>query len=528
MHDILIVDDEQISIDALKHGINWAECGIENIYSANNATEAFEIVNKTKIDIVICDIEMPGMNGLELMEALKKQYPNMQFVFLTGYAEFEYAQRAIQLGSCDYLVKPVDYEELKNAVTQLINKVADNEINDFFKANYNKYYDMWVEHLPAMREQFWQNAVSGRISPNHSNIKSLADRCSIPFDSEDEFVLIVIGMVEAEISDDIYVDDVVSYGLRNIATEMFFEEFDGVVIQDYEDNNVVIIYKDEHFDYEKLKNRCDDFIKACVGALNCRMRCYMSEVIKAQLIYKTYKQLISMDDENIEFDDHLLLQSRAEQTQKDVVRPPDFLEWTYLLEFGRKEELLSEIDQYINSFDGKAFPEEASEMLSASISIMVHQVIYKKGYSIVQIYGQKKLPKLPPLAHSAHAVKAWCENVITVFCDYLQSNMSADAESIKIVKQYINDNLDKEFSRADLAKLVYLNESYLSRLFKKDTGMSLSQYILLQRIELAKKLLLETEDKISSISQKVGYPSFSYFAKIFKKATGKTPQEYRG
>lgn len=119
-YTVLIVDDEPIAVEALKSGVDWASLQVGAVLSAHNAFDAQELLSQQEVDIVLCDIEMPGESGLELVEHISEAYPATVCIFLTCYSEFTYAKKAVSLGAFDYLLKPVDYEELAEILKRAI------------------------------------------------------------------------------------------------------------------------------------------------------------------------------------------------------------------------------------------------------------------------------------------------------------------------------------------------------------------------------------------------------------------------
>ena len=110
MSQVLLVDDELLVIEAIKMNIDWAACGIDEVFLCDNGFQAQEIIREKNIDLVISDVQMPGMDGIDLGRWIRENYPNMVVVYLSGYAEFEYAKAALALGAEDYILKPVDYK----------------------------------------------------------------------------------------------------------------------------------------------------------------------------------------------------------------------------------------------------------------------------------------------------------------------------------------------------------------------------------------------------------------------------------
>lgn len=120
---LLVLDDEKIAVDFMVEGVDWASCGITQVFTAYDTVEAKEILKKERVDLLLCDIEMPGMNGLEFLQWMRENGYDMPCIFLTCHAKFEYAQTALRLGSFDYLLKPVPYKQIEEKIRTLVEKV---------------------------------------------------------------------------------------------------------------------------------------------------------------------------------------------------------------------------------------------------------------------------------------------------------------------------------------------------------------------------------------------------------------------
>ena len=122
MLHIILVDDEVVSVNALKRRVDWKLYGVDEVFTANSMYQAQEIFKKETIDFMICDIEMPQGSGLDLFEWVKMYYPEVECIYVSCHPEFEYIRRALQLGSADYILKPIDYEELNQILTQVVER----------------------------------------------------------------------------------------------------------------------------------------------------------------------------------------------------------------------------------------------------------------------------------------------------------------------------------------------------------------------------------------------------------------------
>ena len=127
MYNLLVVDDEEIAIRGIVEGINWSTLPIANIYTAIDAEEAQTLLNKHTIHIMLSDIDMPNLSGIDLLEWVNEHSPSSVTIFLSGHADFKYAQQAVQLDCFDYLLKPIDHKALKACVNEALAKVRDLE-----------------------------------------------------------------------------------------------------------------------------------------------------------------------------------------------------------------------------------------------------------------------------------------------------------------------------------------------------------------------------------------------------------------
>src|SRR5438309_790830 len=134
MYNLLVVDDEWYAVKGITQGMDWSEMNITQVFEAYNVEEAKQRFAKDQVDIVICDIEMPSSNGLDLLKWIKEGFPQTETVFVTGHADFSYARAALQLGSFDYLLKPVNNEELKIVVERALQKLNHDRTQQQYSA----------------------------------------------------------------------------------------------------------------------------------------------------------------------------------------------------------------------------------------------------------------------------------------------------------------------------------------------------------------------------------------------------------
>ncbi|MBD0383596.1 response regulator [Paenibacillus sp. WST5] len=421
------MDDELYAVKGITQGIDWSQENISEVFEAFNAEEAKERFSLSKVDIVICDIEMPASNGLELLEWIKVNYPQTETIFVTGHADFSYARTALHLGSFDYLLKPVDFEELKAVVSRVLQKLIVDRTS-------KKYSSLFESHKPLMEERFWQEFFSNRMSLSEIQLEQLITKYQLNLSPDTSIlpILVSVEMWQKELT--VREGEIMEYALRNAASELIVKGDRGCVIQDRRGHNLVLLYKrqDEYMDVEDVTNRCESYLTACNHYFYCHLSCYVGTVETFPNLLKTYVSLLEMERSNV--------------TQSNKV----------LAQFN-----------------------------------------------------------------------LWSQRIVSLGTDMMQVEDKEQASVIQKIYDYIDEHLHEEISREQIAEHVHFNSAYLSRLFRKETNCSLSEYILKKRMDKAKLLLTSTNIKISDISSLVGYGDIPHFNKMFKRHVGLTPQEFR-
>ncbi|MNC38961.1 HTH-type transcriptional regulator YesS [compost metagenome] len=211
-------------------------------------------------------------------------------------------------------------------------------------------------------------------------------------------------------------------------------------------------------------------------------------------------------------------------TSGDAGVMPNLTEWGELLNQGLHAELIQQLERTAKLLQDEMASRETIEQLHYGLLHLFYQTAHRKGVSVYDMFTVQELND-PQASRSAHQLLQWATRIVDKTAEVFADKQRDSSPVISKAYAYIQDNLQRDLTRDDIAALVSRNPAYLSRLFRKETGMSLSEYITQQRIERAKTLLVETDGKISSIAEGLGYLHFSYFAKLFRKLTGLTPQD---
>jgi two-component system response regulator YesN len=531
MHKLLIVDDEWFAVEGIEKGVDWSSLAFTEIHKAYNTEQAKAVMLRTAIDIIICDIEMPDGNGMELMEWVKERFPEIEAIFLTCHADFQYAQKAIRLGSFEYLLKPVEFELLRQTVNNALEKLMDERKTKQLNEAYSQYFDLWEAQKPVLYERFWQDLFWQRIIPTDGHIEKAIDSYMMPLNAESKVLLIMISIEQWGKKLNLQDEEIMEYALRNAATEMILDNRSGQVIQDRNGVHFVLLYSNESHKpavtYEQLKQSCKQYIDACSKYLFCNISCYIGDWVSLNSVWKSYNVLLQMEHRNVTLSKFVFFTKDEQDDNDEVLQLPALLEWSDLMEMGKMDEL----DQLAMDMFGQLrkdanFNSETLSALYHSLLQMVYYVLHKRGIAVQTIFPHGEALDQATAIKSLNLLQDWAKRIFRVVAEHLEA-VERGATVVDKVKNYIADHMYDEITRDDLAYCVHINSSYLSRLFKKEVGISLTDYIAQQRMMKAEQLLIHSDEMISNIAKSFHYTNFSHFSKMFRKYYGMNPQDYR-
>jgi len=527
MYNLLVVDDEEIAVRGIVQGIDWVSAEIANVFTAYDAAEAREIIRQHPIHIMISDIEMPNETGIGLLEWVNEHSPQTETIFLTGHADFRYAQQAIQLSSFDYLLKPIDHEQLKACVVKALGKIRQREQEEAFRKTYEYYYEQWNRQLPLLIERFWQDVFHHRLAPTPEQLEPMLALYGIELTADSPVLPILISVEEWKQDWSARDEEIMTYALKNAAGDILLRDSAGHVIQDGHGMLFALFYDPQGLGGDEPEARCREYVRKAGELLYSVVSCYIGEPAPLRELPPNIALLAEMERHNVHRTGEVF---RASAFMRQPVRSaymPNFGEWALLIENGREPELMRRIDEAFAAFTREP-PDRAAMMLYISgLTYEVFQALLRRGLSPGDVYPDGGHPDVNQTMRTLAALKSWTIAFTGKARKVIAEHSEASSNTIVRVKRFVDAHLHDDLNRERIAGHVYLNPAYLSRLFRKETGMSLTDYIVDRRMEKAKEALAKTNVKISDIALSVGYANFSHFSKQFKRSTGLTPQEYR-
>lgn len=524
--NLLIVDDDKYVIEGVMNGVEWDNLPIDNVYTAIGTYQAKDIFLNYQIHILLCDIEIPNENGLSFVEWVRKQGFQTHVIFFTSYADFGYAQKAIQLNSFEYVLKPVLYEELANIILRAAQAVE----KDYNSQKYQEWGRYWLQHQSSRNESFWSKLLTRQLPLTKEEVYHRVEKEMLGYRFEDRFMIVAADFGNEEDYEEIKSLELYSNKISHLLETLYTDEINQIetiwcetICRWY----MVVNLSGCKLDKEKLRENGKNFLQINLNNVGKSGSLYFSEVIVLEDTYEQMERIKQMRFHNIGFREYVFFADEF-KLREAMYQQPDMKKMELLMSLQNEEKAKAYIDEYLN-YHARFYEmnEETLQYFMFDIMQLIFSLLRERQIEAHQLFADTKTRVLYEKASdSIKDMKKYVHYLIETSIDYETYILEPDNVINKIAK-YIDDNLEQNITRADLAQEVYLNPDYMARLFKNEKGVSLVAYITARRMEKAKELLLATREPICVIATKTGFPSCSYFSKKFKEYYGVLPAEYK-
>lgn len=524
--NILIMDDDEYTVEAIKAMIDWEQIGIDNVFSATTVTCAKQIFEAAQLDIMLCDIEMHSENGLDFVEWARKRGSTADVYFLTSFAEFSYAQKALQLQSREYILKPVQYSVLTETLRQAVIRARERK-------NEQREKDKWRESLKLRKDAFWGKLIRQELA-EPEEAEKYRQFLTLPYAQTDRFLLLAIEIYDFRTILEKVERGMYDFIIQNITEELLGNEgFHTEVMFRTESEDAarwnVILRVDEGAEahYTDIMLQIGkNYISLIRQKLDSIVGCYVGIPVSYTEIPRQAKQLFEMVLDDV-FGANQVQFLENYSSRMVSYEQPEFTRWEELILEKEEMKVQWEISQYLLKLEKeKNANTESLIQFQLEFHYMVMSVLKRRNITVSLVWDGISTEENKEAIKSIHNMQKYTQKLLRKVLRSLEQ-VSKEKVVVHTVRKYISDHYAEEITRDDLAKLVYLNPDYLSRMFRAETGDSLSNYLIRYRIEKAKELLSNTNSPINQVACDVGYTNFSYFAKIFRKYAQCTPNEYR-
>lgn len=516
--NLLIVDDEILVVDYLKMIIKEMFSDTLTVFEAYNVEESRKMMSKQDIQIVLCDIEMPMGNGMELLEWIRQEEMDCSFLFLTCHEEFKYAQKALQLGCSDYLLKPIEPENLKQVLYKTVrdyeNRMAERRDSELGKA--------WKNNVDRIKSAFWQEVLFQSIDSGEFLQKKADEIGDISY-FEGKFFEVLISIKNMPDKTEMTEKKVVNFALENIAKDIFaYPQTSYLLLENY--HLLILIPEDGAVYMEEVKDKCIMFDEVFYTLFGYKISAYISGALEVARMSERLSRLMECDKKHGYNEILVYTESMFKLYSQEYVKPP-MEHWERMIKNRQWDQVKSEINQYyMDSLRHKSATRDNNLLFIKDIDQLLQQAAEELTLDYSAFIDQNEDIYIMRYA-------AW-ENLveyISVVLDWLKKGQINDSEEsiIEKVKKYILKNVDQELTREMLAEIVFLNPDYLNRIFKKREGVSIKKYISDEKYKVAEELLVMTDIPVSEVGMRVGFYNFAYFSSWFKKRSGMAPVSYR-
>lgn len=515
---LLIVDDEKLTRDGLMNNIDWKSLGIDAIAQADDGLHGYETALVFQPDIILSDVRMPRMSGIEMAEKLQLVNPSLSIIFMSGYSDKEYLKAAIKLKAVSYVEKPIDLEELSETVLE-----AKASVEAVRKAASSKALS-----LARSRAALASRLAYAPKGGDASALFSEEPEFDFPKDDTASFFTVLIQFHHNTYSQD---------ALMAVMEPAVAQVFENLCLKEIHSTRQGLLYFYHVWGFTDYtanqKNTMGKMLAHALSSLSLRFHIVFGKNVKGCLhIHDSYNSAV------IELQNSFFHPDNTYRIYEHRDTYDTFFDVGSLQADSRLSEALLRKDKK----QTENLLEELFQTMMPPHNVLPNQVkdlYYKLFTTIRDTYGilnlQNSADKDP--GESLWGYISGCESIYELqdllkqqaedFFSRIQ-NRSENYSTVYLIKEFIANHYQNEtLSIKDISEHVFLSSSYICTLFKSETGQTLNQYLTDFRIDKAKNLLTDPRYKITDISARVGYSDGNYFGKTFKKLVGMSPSEYR-
>ncbi|GGH36480.1 response regulator transcription factor [Paenibacillus segetis] len=472
MYKAIVVDDEKWIVEGIKAGVSWGKYGFEVIGHADNGLEALQLIKTLRPDLVLTDIKMPEMNGLELIKNGKSVSPETLFVVLSGHAEFAYAQRAINYGTFGYCLKPFEIEEIHS----MLARVADY------------LHGKLKTKSPSLSLDMYEAICSG----NTLKMKQLLEDYDMPLHPNSKITPIVIQGVNLAS---------VNHEVKHFSFSMNLRR-QGFLV--YDELKEAFLHSWNMAPPSGSFSAGVGYAISDVAELEASLE---AASLSAYGIFSTGKTgIYPANNKN---------SVPINETLRDI---------KFALEHKDRIQFIKILESSRDLFHNLTFTIKDAYLIYTTVTyLFFHEgnqidIRFFEGYE--QLYTH--------YGNVDALIDDILKNSYTHFTEELPANAVKVAhKKVKEIVIYLHDNFTQEISIQGLASRFYLSPNYLCQLFKKEVGETIVEYVSRLRIQYACKLLKETDHTIQQVGEQCGFQDYFYFTRIFKRYNKITPTQYR-
>jgi len=520
----LLVDDEEEVINAIVRKIDWEEIGYETPAYAHNGVEALEMAEADTPDVVMTDIQMPYMDGLEFSRQLRKMCPGVKIIIFSGYDEFEYAKEAIKLEAEEYILKPVNSDELSSLFTK-IRESLDKEAEE--RQSIRKLSRYYAQSLPLLQESFCSELVSGRIPKEHLSEYLL----NYQIDLQGPVYDVVLIHTSSTHAPEGLNPVLLGISVRRLAQERLLEKWKAKFFS-YKGDTAMIVQMDDSRQVIELTDDCDSFCRlariACKAVVTVGLGMVCNDLmdtvhslegavqaISSRSIYGIGKAINIMEIEPLHDSDTIMDDSG--KTLSDILRR---------IRVEDTIDIPSEAGRFVDGYGRNLGTMKLYEYFITDTMSRLYRFAQENHLTIDDIFIDNTIGNSLP---DVEEFKIMLTGILTRMQQMIGDARSKGQKSFVFkAMEYVAAHYNEESITIEkVCKNLGVSSAYFSTVFKKETGKTFVTYLTDYRMDKAKELLMTTDKKTYVIALEVGFTDPNYFSYVFKRQYGITPSKFR-
>ena len=521
MYKVLICDDEPNICYLINDFIDWESLDLVSCGFANSGSEALSMIELEKPDIVITDIRMPIIDGLEMIRQAKESGIDSRFIVISGYQQFDYAKTALKYGVIDYLLKPIDKLELNNSIIKTIEAITADAENSRIRDELSQTQRMSGSSL--------LKAVISCLSTDNYEIIS-SEFSDIVKGREYAFLSILF---DHPSTDSIALDAIIDKASDIIRSTAL--DFGCEAVCTAHRRSIFIMLLSEHLDYDLYDHVCDSVffdVMHCASIYpEIRTTLAAGHIMNDVSMLKDAVSSLSdsINSRIVLGTDRVIKPHKPEHSSEFEFNAQQNAQFVKLVDTCDSDGLahfVAKLFHELPSLEDK--PYIIVEYSKYIISVFLDHIRNSVSEESVLDDIYRNYTDNVALVYTVQSLSALLANCFTMYFDDVNnSKFTREQPYVQLVKNYIHENYASDCTLSEIADRIHLNVSYLSTLFKTKTGIGFAQYLLNHRMSAAKKLLKETNKTVEAISEEVGYSDLKNFRKQFKDTVGITPNKFR-
>ena len=532
MYKVLLVDDEALIREAISENIQWEEMGFSFMGACENGRQAMEAIEKEQPDLLLTDINMPFVDGMELTKFVYENYPDTKVIIISGFDEFEYAKNAVKYQVLEYILKPITPMEFLETL-QRVKKMFDERRES--QRDMKKIRSAYVSSLPALQARYLHNLLSG--TADYSKIIEKQEELQLQLKANCYNTALVEGddltpftMQYANVKDELAL-----FAIYNIAAEIVAEEKCGITFQNMEEKTVII------FMGESKK-----ILKEQMGAILQRISKSVEEFLKIPTTIAVGKTVFGVENLADSFGKtqsameykfmlggNQIIEAEEYEEIRNSAKRMDIFEWASriatAIRTNKECEIVSRTQEFISQIKMSYVNKNRSIVYVQNLLLSVINLLDMTEELEEQVYSKERafVNEIYDFGNLDEITCSLVEIFNIISKGMMHQRDSYGRRQALLALEYIDEHYaDSSVTLNSVCNALAMSTSYFSSVFKNHTGETFIEALTKKRIEKARVLLEQTNKKTYEIAERVGYSDAHYFSITFKKITGKTPTEY--